>query len=834
MNARAAQRLTGPADRGRADHGPALKGIGHVFAGLVGALDGDTIRLAELIDPVFLAEAGWDPVARTLRPAPEHPLLGRTVCKAPGCQTTCGMRPGVCLECRRRLDAAGLHLADVALLPAPRGRRWLGPGDGACAVPGCPRRWTRSETALCHAHLAQCQDLGVEAGVFVTAPGVVALPSFGVCAVAACHRQLPARGDVYCGAHVQRLRVAHRAAGDIDEHAWRATEPPIPQAGQVNLDAIRPEVVVQLLFGLQQRTRGGVKTSDAVLRSIGMDVRRQRVSALAGYVVPPERGQTIRSVVNTMVTHVRRGLSGPETEIVKDTWDMTLFGHKGFLSFTGISQPWLRQAAKVWATSDLPRRRGRAGQDKTRHHVASLALLSDSLRHRPDHGHDPAVLGRADIDVFLNRLAYLESTTAISPLTRLLACREVRKVVTALRQLGATGPGGPAVGLSDQFAIHRDDIPAEPDRPEPGRDLPAAIMRQLCDQLDLVSSPQIRTALELLIDTGRRPEEIIALPLDCLAQDSDGSPVLVYDDLKNNRPGRRLPIPAATAQVIRAQQQRVRARYPTTPAGTLKLLPTGWANRHGARPFTVTTLANAHRAWVNTLTLLLPDGSDYAKERVVLYAYRHTYAQRHADAGVPIDVLAELLNHRNLNVTRGYYRVGEHRRRDAVDKTTAMAFDRHGERLWHQAAALLEADHARSPIADIAVPYGRCTEPSNVHTAGAACPTRFRCTGCDHFHTDVCHLPDLTAHLDDLLRTRERLNAAADTPTGHTDEQITLIRRLITRINSGITELTDAERAQIHEAITMLRQHRSAHLTAAIPHPQASAPPATPRTEARR
>ena len=30
-------------------------------------------------------------------------------------------------------------------------------------------------------------------------------------------------------------------------------------------------------------------------------------------------------------------------------------------------------------------------------------------------------------------------------------------------------------------------------------------------------------------------------------------------------------------------------------------------------------------------------------------------AQRHADAGVPIDVLAELLDHRNLNVTRCYY-----------------------------------------------------------------------------------------------------------------------------------------------------------------------------------
>ena len=72
-----------------------------------------------------------------------------------------------------------------------------------------------------------------------------------------------------------------------------------------------------------------------------------------------------------------------------------------------------------------------------------------------------------------------------------------------------------------------------------------------------------------------------------------------------------------------------------------------------------------------------------------------SYAQRHADAGVPIDVLAELLDHRNLNITRGYYRVGEDRRRAAVDTVTAMSFDRHGNRIWRAAEALLDAEHAR-------------------------------------------------------------------------------------------------------------------------------------------
>jgi hypothetical protein len=33
----------------------------------------------------------------------------------------------------------------------------------------------------------------------------------------------------------------------------------------------------------------------------------------------------------------------------------------------------------------------------------------------------------------------------------------------------------------------------------------------------------------------------------------------------------------------------------------------------------------------------------------------HTYAQRHADAGVPPDVLRELLDHLNFDTTRQYY-----------------------------------------------------------------------------------------------------------------------------------------------------------------------------------
>jgi len=132
--------------------------------------------------------------------------------------------------------------------------------------------------------------------------------------------------------------------------------------------------------------------------------------------------------------------------------------------------------------------------------------------------------------------------------------------------------------------------------------------------------------------------------------------VLIYDNAKAGRLGRRLPIGQATAAVILAQQARVRDRFPDSPAGELKLLPSPRRNPGGRRAISVDMLDQRHREWVDGLGMLRTgDGAEFDKARATPYAYRHTYAQRHADAGVPIDVLAQLMDHRDLNVTRGYY-----------------------------------------------------------------------------------------------------------------------------------------------------------------------------------
>jgi integrase len=792
--------------------------FGHLLTGA--DLTGSAAELAGGLDPAFLTEAGWDPAWRVLSLPAGHPLLGRTVCRVGGCISTAyGTRAGgVCWRCFTRLGAQGLTGPQIASLPElpPLPDRPAG-----CAVPGCQRMSPAPRSTLCAPHSNQfrrgpCASLSLEQ--FTADPRVQPLPALGPCQVAACTRRTES-GHAYCPTHYQRWRTAIATDPDTDRRQWQATQPAVSEGGQVSLRGLAPLVVIEMLFGVQQRIQGGGKVKDVTLRAVCDTMRRRQIPTIAALPVGSVPGKPARSLLTAMARDVRRALTDPGRERAGDNWDLALFGHPGRLSFTAISQPWLARAAKAWAGEELPRHRG-GGATKVREKINALARLSEGLRARDDRGLTPDQLGRKDIEAFLNRLGYLESTGAISRYHRNVICRDTRLALSGIRALGLTRPGQVAAGLPGDFALGRDDIPAEPARGEPGRDLPAEIMAVLCDHLDDLHPAEVRTATQIGIDTGRRPEDILNLPVDCLQHDKDGSPVLIYDNAKADRLGRRLPITQATAAVITAQQARVRARYPDTPLDELKLLPTSRRNPDGRKAISLDALAGRHREWVDALgTLRHRDGTEFDNTRIILYAYRHTYAQRHADAGVPIDVLAQLLDHRNLNITRGYYRVGEDRRRAAVDTVTAMSFDRHGNRIWRDAATLLDAEHARYAIGEVAVPYGRCTEPSNVQAGGGACPVRFRCAGCDHFRTDVSYLPDLTAHLDDLLRTRERLAAAIDgvddwaradaTPS---QQEITRIRRLITRINVDLDHAGDADRAAIDEAVTVIRRHRAVHL----------------------
>jgi hypothetical protein len=580
---------------------PALAGIGRecgdVLTGVV--LDEAAARLARMLDRSFLAEVGWEPAARVLSLPAGHRLLGRAVCRVGGCTTTIhtglGVHAGlggVCHRCFTRLTRQGLTKDQVATIPQlpPLPARVT-----ECAVPRCQREPTVAQALLCEPHARQFRRRvrKPELEQFLAAPRVRPLPPFKRCAVVACTRPADsARG--YCNTHYQRWRTATKTEPGLDVVQWQLTEDAVAEGGKVSLRGLPPLVVVQVLFGIWQRTRGGAKITDVDLRAACRALRCQRASSIEECRVGQVPGKPVRSLLNALIRHARRALADPASEQAKDTWDLAVFGHPGRLSFTGITQPWLCQAAKRWAAEELPRHRGK-GASNVRANINALARLSESLRSRPDRGTLPAALGRTDIENFLNRLGYLESAGTITRYHRNVICRGTRAALAGIRALGLTRPGQPAAGLPGDVVITAADIPAGAERGEPGRDLPPEIMTTLCASLDALQPAEVKAAIQIAIDTGRRPEDILHLPLDCLARDADGAAVLVYDNAKAHRLGRRLPVSQATATVITGQQDRVRTRFPHTPVSGLQLLPAPRSNPDGRKPMTIDMLEGQHR-----------------------------------------------------------------------------------------------------------------------------------------------------------------------------------------------------------------------------------------------
>ncbi len=86
----------------------------------------------------------------------------------------------------------------------------------------------------------------------------------------------------------------------------------------------------------------------------------------------------------------------------------------------------------------------------------------------------------------------------------------------------------------------------------------------------------------------------------------------------------------------------------------------------------------------------------------------------------------------------------------------------------------------------------------------------------------MSYLLDLEAYLADLLRNRERLVAAVDvdewakTEAMPSDEEIRRVRRLIGRVKDELDDLSPDERAQIEQAVAVVRRSRQVVLLAAL------------------
>ncbi len=618
------------------------------------------------------------------------------------------------------------------------------------------------------------------------------------CAVPACPRAgLDAHG--LCHYHVCVLRRHRRRVGDdrTDPHAWAATQTPYLARHQFSLNPLPQPLRSEVLYGLQQ--------AEDWMRSLQPEYVRRLVDTitvdtlLAGTparTICPSTQKGVRRLVDRLCSAVRAGFAEftGVPHLAGDVIDLRALGQRSVkgqrlkvaktADLGVVQQHWLKALLRGWTLTQGP------DADSFARTLHAATLATRVLARRPDGGHDPAVLGYGDITAIVEafRTALKKDGTLFGSSYRGTLAAKFFELLAYGRRTGAL------TVLPGDFA--RDPVEhrirlEEANEDDIGKAIPEPVIRQLDAHLHTVGQAAARgrrylapddlqllyqTAYTLLRDTGRRPGEIVSLARDCLETHRDET-WLRWDNHKARRNRRRLPITASTARAIRTwQTRRDQLTWPASGADSL-FPPLGRLGHDRHMP--TNYLNDTLRAWIDTIP------------------------QIHADAGTPVDVLCELMDHKSVRTTQRYYTVSLQRKREAVAKLSAHIVDQTGRST--------PCSSTTYELRSVAVPYGGCTEPSNVKAGGSSCPIRFQCAGCGFYRPDPSYLPAIEQHINDLRADRETAHAmdAAEFVTTALSAQITAYEQVTDRMRHRLAALPTAERREIEDASNLLRKVRA-------------------------
>ncbi|MFD6998748.1 tyrosine-type recombinase/integrase [Streptomyces mirabilis] len=675
--------------------------------------------------------------------------------------------------------------------------------------------------------------------LFTADPGNPATSVF-ICRVAACSTHVAHNGG-RCSA-CRKARWSRGNPADFDEtyvpdsvrRRPNISKGPLPGVSQFSLSGVSSAVRQEILYGLQQRDTAGINLVPQRIRRVVAELP-SGLSSLLDLDESFTQGLPAEAagVLNGMLLHVQRARlqfdGGDATS--GDVWQSSLVGLTagrgrkyaavhGVIDFRTIRQPWLRELVKEYGRSARP------NVLDLRQTLYAASIASTALANR-SYGDKPEKLSMSDMSAVVDAFRVVKRVDGrdYSTSHRRSLLRLWRTFLEYARQAGVMDhvPGGFALNPK-----YHSIAAVEASEDDVGRAIPEHVIAQLDAQILLLGTStayesggwtaadftqMYQVVYKVLRDTGRRPGEVTSLHRGCLEW-IDGKPTLIYDNHKRRRHGRRLPISETTAQDIEAWTKEL-DRLPTVPACEQWLFPSpGQRNRprrgHLASPQFCNRI---FRDWVDELVPDLVDerldGNGYPlaydRTQIVPYGFRHAYAQRHADAGTRPDVLKELMDHRSLDVTMGYYKVSLTRKQEAVRTVAKLAVDRHG-------APQGFGDPVAYEVESVAVPYGGCTEPSNVKAGGGHCRIRFQCAGCDFYRPDPSYLPALEQQVADLRADKEAALAmdAADWVVRNFDDQILAYTKSADEMRRGLQEMPEAERERVEAASRELRKARSA------------------------
>ena len=460
-----------------------------------------------------------------------------------------------------------------------------------------------------------------------------------------------------------------------------------------------------------------------------LNKRLDAAQEIRQYLLPDLCFSTFRQMY-----HVIGEAYDDRAEYAKDVWDVRKLGIAYMetassykLNFTGLAQPWLRDAVKQWIKYNLALHSHANACAK----IGALTTFSTFLSQT-----FPSIQA-TDLDraLILGYLSYLASSRLFIN-TRRRHLHELRLFLDLCQREGWAS-------IPEKALIYDEDFPP-PERYQP-RYIPETVLAQLNQHLGALPVPVMRMVL-ILQECGMRISELCLLPFDCLRQDADGDWWLQYYQSKLKK-DHTIPVFPEVVTIIHEQQQTVRA---TWGAGTPFLFP----DRKG-RPIKRYVFNEALNRLAYTKEICGPDGTLF---RFQAHQFRHTVGTRMLNKGYPHHIIQRYLGHESPDMTSRYAHLHDMTMKQAMEQFRGGEVDITGRMVTPEGNQHVNSNDARllkKHIQEQALPNGRCALP----TGAQACPHANACLTCVHFRTDAGFLPIHQAQREETARIVEAARA---------------------------------------------------------------------------
>lgn len=271
--------------------------------------------------------------------------------------------------------------------------------------------------------------------------------------------------------------------------------------------------------------------------------------------------------------------------------------------------------------------------------------------------------------------------------------------------------------------------------------------------------------------SGIRVSELCSIPFNCIRKDTDGCKLFIYSNKMQDNDF--IIIPPALYERIKKYQESVLKEKPDA-----EYLFYYGQRKDTDKPICTKTYIKHIQKYISEWEIKNPDGTEHLYQS---HAYRHKKGKDMVEAGIPLYMISQCLNHRSMNMTLVYAEARTAFRKKEFNKYIAASKDVDPLKTTDTA---ITVEWLRENLDKQALPNGLCCLPCQTK-----CPHTNSCIHCNNFITSLDYL-DVHKRQLELLESNLELYKANGylSNVATTEKDIKKLKDIIERLERGKNE----------------------------------------------